>query len=166
MRDPPPPPHPFSTKSIISLRSCEMSLNFSVLQAATITDEDIDAIIQKGVQSTEELNAKMKDFTDNAMKFTMDGGIAYEYKDGEEEETDNVDYKSLAGRDRSPLPPTHTGKFTVTAVLATSVLVERCGGFMTSVGWVLYVVWERGKGEGGVCGISIAVHMPGLRMVG
>jgi hypothetical protein len=67
------------------------------LQAATITDEDIDAIIQKGVQSTEELNAKMKDFTDNAMRFTMDGGIAYEYKDGEEEDTDNVDYKSLAG---------------------------------------------------------------------
>ena len=67
------------------------------LQAATITDEDIDAIIQKGVRSTEELNAKMKDFTDNAMKFTMDGGIAYEYKDEDEDEAGNIDYKSLAG---------------------------------------------------------------------
>ena len=66
------------------------------MQAATITDEDIDAIIQKGVRSTEELNAKMKDFTENAMKFTLDGGIAYEFKDGEEE-ADNTDYKSLIG---------------------------------------------------------------------
>ena len=66
------------------------------MQAATITDEDIDAIIQKGQKSTEELNAKMKDFTDNAMKFTLDGGIAYEYKDDEEGE-DNTDYKSLIG---------------------------------------------------------------------
>lgn len=65
-------------------------------QAATITDEDIDAIIQKGVRSTEELNAKMKDFTENAMKFTLDGGIAYEYKD-DEEENDTTDYKSLIG---------------------------------------------------------------------
>ena len=66
------------------------------MQAATITDEDIDAIIQKGVRSTEELNAKMKDFTENAMKFTLDGGIAYEFKEGEEE-ADNTDYKSLIG---------------------------------------------------------------------
>ena len=66
------------------------------MQAATITDEDIDAIIQKGVRSTEELNAKMKDFTENAMKFTLDGGIAYEFKDGEEE-ADNTDYKSIIG---------------------------------------------------------------------
>lgn len=71
------------------------------MQAATITDEDIDAIIQKGVRSTEELNAKMKDFTENAMKFTMDGGIAYDFKDQEEEEGDQTDYKSLIGA--SPL---------------------------------------------------------------
>lgn len=38
----------------------------------------------------------MKDFTDNAMKFTLDGGIAYEYKDDDEPE-DNTDYKSLIG---------------------------------------------------------------------
>ena len=67
------------------------------MQAATITDEDIDAIIQKGVQSTEELNAKMKNYTDHAMKFTMDGGIPYEYKDEDDEQDANVDYKSLAG---------------------------------------------------------------------
>lgn len=67
-------------------------------QAATITDEDIDAIIQKGKLSTEELNKKMRDYTDNAMKFTMDGGIAYDYKDEDDELDDNVDYKSLAGK--------------------------------------------------------------------
>ena len=51
------------------------------VQAANITDEDIDAIIQKGLRDTEELNNKLKEFTDNAMKFTMDGGFAYEYQD-------------------------------------------------------------------------------------
>ena len=62
-----------------------------------ITDEDIDTIIMKGMQSTAALNNKMKDFSDNAMKFQMDGGMsAYEYKDQEEPE-DNVDYKSLMG---------------------------------------------------------------------
>ncbi len=49
------------------------------------------------MQSTAALNDKMKDFSDNAMKFQMDGGIsAYEYKDQDEPE-DHTDYKSLAG---------------------------------------------------------------------
>ena len=68
-----------------------------ILQAATITDEDIDTIIQKGAAATEDLNNKMKDFTENAMKFTLDGGIAYDFKDPEEEEEPGVDYKSLIG---------------------------------------------------------------------
>ena len=62
-----------------------------------ITDEDIETIIMKGLQSTAALNDKMKDFSDNAMKFQMDGGMsAYEYKEAGEAE-DNIDYKSLAG---------------------------------------------------------------------
>lgn len=45
----------------------------------------------------------MQYYTDNAMKFTMDGGIAYEYKDDDDEPEDNVDYKQLAGI--TPPPP-------------------------------------------------------------
>ncbi|KAK9820501.1 hypothetical protein WJX72_011031 [[Myrmecia] bisecta] len=64
----------------------------------TITDEDIDQIIQKGERATAELNNKLTEFTDNAMKFTMDGGLnAYEYKDEEEEQPDTTDYKALIG---------------------------------------------------------------------
>jgi SWI/SNF-related matrix-associated actin-dependent regulator of chromatin subfamily A member 5 len=49
---------------------------------------DIDAILTKGERDTKALNDKMQQFTDNARKFTMDGGIenVYEYKDDEEEE--------------------------------------------------------------------------------
>ena len=42
---------------------------------------DIDAIIKKGERDTADLNQKMQTFTENAMKFTMDGGInAYDFK--------------------------------------------------------------------------------------
>jgi len=55
-----------------------------------ITEEDIDAIIQKGERSTAELNAKLQSFTDDAMKFAMDGGVsAYDFD--EEKEPDNID---------------------------------------------------------------------------
>ena len=73
------------------------------MQAATITDQDIDAILARGVRETEELNNKMKEYTENAMKFTMDGGFnAYEFKD-EEDAGDNVDYKQLIGATWDPL---------------------------------------------------------------
>ncbi len=50
-------------------------------EASNITAEDIEALIAKGEQATKELNDKMQAFSENAMKFTMDGGInAYEYK--------------------------------------------------------------------------------------
>ncbi|XP_045832720.1 ISWI chromatin-remodeling complex ATPase CHR11-like isoform X1 [Trifolium pratense] len=39
---------------------------------STITDEDIDRIIAKGEESTAELDAKMKKFTEDAIKFKMD----------------------------------------------------------------------------------------------
>ncbi|KAK9861243.1 hypothetical protein WJX84_005000 [Apatococcus fuscideae] len=63
-----------------------------------VTDEDIDTIIMKGEQSTAALNNKMKDFSDNAMKFQMDGGMsAYEFKDPDEPE-DNTDIKGLMAK--------------------------------------------------------------------
>ncbi len=76
------------------------------VQAANITDEDIDAIIQKGQRATEELNEKMKQYTENAMKFTMDGGIAYEYKDDDDVPEDAPNLKAIAGAHRtSPALP-------------------------------------------------------------
>ena len=67
-------------------------------QAAQITDADIDSIIAKGQQATEDLNKKMQQFTENAMKFTLDGGInAYEFKDPAAEPEDTVDLKQLIG---------------------------------------------------------------------
>ena len=71
-------------------------------QAANITDEDIDAIIQKGQRATEELNEKMKQYTENAMKFTMDGGIAYEYKDEDDVPEDAPNLKAIAGAECYP----------------------------------------------------------------
>ncbi|KAK9812302.1 hypothetical protein WJX73_000685 [Symbiochloris irregularis] len=67
-------------------------------EAATITDQDIDTILARGAKETDELNAKLKEYSENAMKFTMDGGFqtAYEYRDADDE-PDNVDYKSLIG---------------------------------------------------------------------
>lgn len=67
---------------------CNMLLGFAansalvvVVQAKDLTDADIDAIIRKGEKDTNELNAKMQEFTENAMKFTLDGGMsAYDYK--------------------------------------------------------------------------------------
>lgn len=40
----------------------------------TITDEDIDNIIAKGESTTQELEGKMKKFTEDAARFKMDGG--------------------------------------------------------------------------------------------
>lgn len=44
------------------------------MQTGMVTDEDIDAIIRKGEADTAALNNKLQEYTDNAMKFTMDGG--------------------------------------------------------------------------------------------
>ena len=69
-------------------------------EASKITDEDIDAIIKKGERATSELNAKLQNFSENAMKFTMDGGLsAYEFEeDKEPDTTDQVDQlKALMG---------------------------------------------------------------------
>ncbi len=42
----------------------------------------------------------MKQYTENAMKFTMDGGIAYEYKDEEDVPEDAPNLKAIAGVQR------------------------------------------------------------------
>ncbi|CAL5426686.1 unnamed protein product [Camellia sinensis] len=39
---------------------------------STITDEDIDRIIAKGEEATAKLDAKMKKFAEDAIKFKMD----------------------------------------------------------------------------------------------
>jgi hypothetical protein len=44
---------------------------------STITDEDIDRIIAKGEEATAELDAKMKKFTEDAIKFKMDESMIF-----------------------------------------------------------------------------------------
>ena len=44
-------------------------------EATNITDEDVDALIAKGEAATKELNDKLQNFSNDAMRFTMDGGI-------------------------------------------------------------------------------------------
>lgn len=68
-------------------------------EASKITEADIDAIIQKGERSTAELNEKLQSFTENAMKFTMDGGMnVYEYEEEKKEEVPQIDQlKQLMG---------------------------------------------------------------------
>ncbi|CAN1164463.1 ISWI chromatin-remodeling complex ATPase CHR17 [Linum perenne] len=53
---------------------------------STITDEDIDRIIAKGEEVTVELDAKMKKFTEDVIKFKMDdiAGL-YEFDDDKDE---------------------------------------------------------------------------------
>ncbi|KAF3783945.1 putative chromatin-remodeling complex ATPase chain [Nymphaea thermarum] len=61
---------------------------------STITDEDIDRIIAKGEEATAELDAKMKKFTEDAIKFKMDDTA--ELYDFDDEKDDNkVDLKKL-----------------------------------------------------------------------
>ncbi|XP_077232614.1 putative chromatin-remodeling complex ATPase chain [Tasmannia lanceolata] len=61
---------------------------------STITDEDIDRIIAKGEEATAELDAKMKKFTEDAIKFKMDDTA--ELYDFDEEKDDNkFDFKKI-----------------------------------------------------------------------
>ena len=49
---------------------------------ATITDEDVEAIITKGEEQTKDLNNKLQKFSESAIKFTLDGGMSvYDYED-------------------------------------------------------------------------------------
>ncbi|XP_064934683.1 ISWI chromatin-remodeling complex ATPase CHR11-like [Musa acuminata AAA Group] len=61
---------------------------------STITDEDIDRIIAKGEEATAELDAKMKKFTEDAIKFKMDDTAdLYDFDD--EKDDNKVDFKKL-----------------------------------------------------------------------
>ncbi|XP_063940291.1 ISWI chromatin-remodeling complex ATPase CHR11-like [Daucus carota subsp. sativus] len=60
---------------------------------STITDEDIDRIIAKGEEATAELDAKMKKFTEDAIKFKMDAAKLYDFDDDKEE--NKVDFKKI-----------------------------------------------------------------------
>ena len=57
------------------------------------------AFCLQGEQATNELNNKLAQFSENAMKFTMDGGLsAYDYKaDEDDQEADGNTIKALAG---------------------------------------------------------------------
>ncbi|KAK4283546.1 hypothetical protein QN277_000486 [Acacia crassicarpa] len=61
---------------------------------STITDEDIDRIIAKGEEATAELDAKMKKFTEDAIKFKMDETTElYDFDDDKDE--NKVDFKKI-----------------------------------------------------------------------
>ncbi|KAL8128856.1 hypothetical protein V2J09_018011 [Rumex salicifolius] len=62
---------------------------------STITDEDIDRIIAKGEEATAELDAKMKKFTEDAIKFKMDDTAdIYDFEDIADE--NKIDFKKIA----------------------------------------------------------------------
>jgi hypothetical protein len=51
-----------------------------------VTDEDIDTLLAKGEEATKDMNAKMSQYTNQALQFQMDGGGALdEYAEPEEE---------------------------------------------------------------------------------
>ncbi|KAL6548477.1 hypothetical protein OROGR_008898 [Orobanche gracilis] len=61
---------------------------------STITDEDIDRIIAKGEEATAELDAKMKKFTEDAIKFKMDDNAdLYDFDDDKDE--NKFDFKKI-----------------------------------------------------------------------
>ncbi|XP_047311709.1 ISWI chromatin-remodeling complex ATPase CHR11-like [Impatiens glandulifera] len=61
---------------------------------STITDEDIDRIIAKGEEATAELDAKMKKFTEDAIKFKMnDTAELYDFDD--EKDENKLDLKKI-----------------------------------------------------------------------
>ncbi|KAH7573618.1 hypothetical protein JRO89_XS03G0181300 [Xanthoceras sorbifolium] len=61
---------------------------------STITDEDIDRIIAKGEEATAELDAKMKKFTEDAIKFKMDD-TAELYDFDDEKDESKFDFKKI-----------------------------------------------------------------------
>ncbi|KAL5701362.1 hypothetical protein ACHQM5_026707 [Ranunculus cassubicifolius] len=61
---------------------------------STITDEDIDRIIARGEETTAELDAKMKKFTEDAIKFKMDDTAElYDFDDDKDES--KFDFKKI-----------------------------------------------------------------------
>ena len=54
----------------------------------------MDDILKKGEDETKQLNDKLNSFTDNARKFTLDGGILSDYKE-EEDDTEAIQALNL-----------------------------------------------------------------------
>lgn len=62
-------------------------------------------MLLQGERDTNELNDKLAQFSENAMKFTMDGGLsAYDYKAEEDEPNLDLDIKSIAGEQPFTVP--------------------------------------------------------------
>lgn len=74
---------------------------FSTAEDEDLLDADIDNLIAKGKQATQELNDKMKVFTENALKFSLgaDPSLAYDYQERDENTVDLKTLKSLAVQD-------------------------------------------------------------------
>eukprot|EP01024_Parvocaulis_polyphysoides_P043035 TRINITY_DN3928_c0_g4_i1.p1 TRINITY_DN3928_c0_g4~~TRINITY_DN3928_c0_g4_i1.p1 ORF type:complete len:714 (+),score=99.52 TRINITY_DN3928_c0_g4_i1:319-2460(+) len=87
-----------SKEDLLSMVRYGAELIFSS-EASNITEQDIDAILTKGESATKELNQKMERFTEDAMKFSLDGGDTganvYDYKDPNENPNDTGVLKSL-----------------------------------------------------------------------
>ncbi|XP_057476569.1 ISWI chromatin-remodeling complex ATPase CHR11 isoform X1 [Actinidia eriantha] len=62
---------------------------------STITDEDIDRIIAKGEEATAELDAKMKKFTEDAIKFKMDDTADLYDFDDDKKDDNKTDFKKI-----------------------------------------------------------------------
>ncbi|XP_010546922.1 PREDICTED: ISWI chromatin-remodeling complex ATPase CHR11 isoform X4 [Tarenaya hassleriana] len=62
---------------------------------STITDEDIDRIIAKGEETTAELDAKMKKFTEDAIKFKMDDSADFYDFDDDNKDENKFDFKKI-----------------------------------------------------------------------
>ncbi|EPS67289.1 hypothetical protein M569_07487, partial [Genlisea aurea] len=68
---------------------------------STVTDEDIDRIIAKGEEATAELDAKMKKFTEDAIKFKMDDTSDLYDPCDEKDDSSNFDFKKIVGENTS-----------------------------------------------------------------
>ncbi|CAI5513267.1 unnamed protein product, partial [Closterium sp. Naga37s-1] len=99
----PTPPHlspfPSSTRSAVNKDELLQMVRFGAEKVftsanTTITDADVDRIIAKGEEATAELDAKMRKFTEDAIKFKMDDTALYSLGEGEKEE-ERPDLKKL-----------------------------------------------------------------------
>ena len=79
----------------------------------------------QGERETNELNNKLAQFSENAMKFTMDGGLsAYDYKAEEEEAGEDVNFKALAGEHPSSF--SHHLQLMQISHVCGGLLLQRC----------------------------------------
>ncbi|TYG94154.1 hypothetical protein ES288_A11G165800v1 [Gossypium darwinii] len=87
---------------------------------STITDENIDRIVAKGEAATAELDAKMKKFTEDAIKFKMDD-TAELYGFDDDKDENKFDIKKIASENWIE-PPKREQKRKVCLAFANEVL--------------------------------------------